>query len=298
VETLLLRSLGLLALFQLLGWTVIAAGRRRRSGFAAALLLAALAGAAGMQRRTDPALTLGSAVVAAFVVERAVRRGRGPWQTALVGLVPVVLAATLDVTGTDPRRSWSEMQHELDRLAGADSLGAVPSPTAPPEERVRLERTQALAVTASHWALRLLPAEIVVFALLQVLVLVVVAGRAVRAAGVPVAVLPVASWRVPFASIWALALGLALAATRHPVPVAAGLNLVVVVAALLALQGMAVVLAWFGRTARTPGRTWMVAVVAFSALVAWPFVPAALALLGAADLWVDFRRPRRAADDP
>jgi uncharacterized protein YybS (DUF2232 family) len=157
-----------------------------------------------------------------------------------------------------------------------------------------LAQSQQLAATASRWALRLLPAEILALALLQVLPLVVVAGGFRVRSGLPVAVLPVTAWQVPFASIWVLAVGLALAATRPPVTRIAGANLVLIVSAALAVQGLAVLWSWLERGLPPVARALLLASMV---LAAWPFLVLTLALLGTADLWVDFRRLRAVTED-
>jgi uncharacterized protein YybS (DUF2232 family) len=140
----------------------------------------------------------------------------------------------------------------------------------------------------------LLPAEILAMAMLQVLPLVIVAGRSRQRAGGTVAVLPVSHWQVPFPSVWGLAIGLALLATRSEVARIAGANVVCVVAVGLAIQGLAVLWSWLERGLPPPARALLLGSLV---LAAWPFLVVALALIGTADLWVDFRRLRPVTEE-
>jgi uncharacterized protein YybS (DUF2232 family) len=142
-----------------------------------------------------------------------------------------------------------------------------------------------------------LPAGIVGMALLQTLLVVVTAGRLVRAAGMFTPVLPVSRWQVPFGAIWGLVSGLALVAMRQPVTMVIGLNVAVLVGAWLAVQGFAVFLAALERTVAPALRNASLLLATLTTLVAWPLVAFGLALLGLLDLWVDFRKLRPAAGD-
>jgi hypothetical protein len=287
--SLFLRSLGLVALFEALAVTAILPAARRRT----AVVLGLLAGIVLLgvvQRRTEPALFLASGIFSGLLVRAAVRRGRGVWATTALGMAPVVLAATVELTGAG--QSWSDLRAQVETIAGARN--PPPSgPDPPPEEKRLQERTHAIAVLAATWALRLLPMEIAGMALLQVLPLVAFAGAIARRLHKPVAVPPVAGWTVPFAAVWALAFGLALVATRQRVAVVVGANIAALVGLWLAVQGFAVVLAFFGRGGPPFARGFLLLA---AALLAWPFLVSACAILGIADLWVDFRRLRRKAD--
>jgi Predicted membrane protein (DUF2232) len=291
--SLLLRSLGLVALFEILGLAVVAAAPGRRNVMVL-VMLAAIAATATALHSLDPALMLASAVVAGWAIAAVTRRSAGVWPTVAVGMIPVILAASLELAGVDPHVSWSELHAQVEELAG---IGLKPPSTeaeSTPEEQQLADRTQALARTASTWALRLVPMELVAMALLQVLPLVAFSGAWARRRGFPVGVPPLASWQVPFASVWMLAAGLALVATRQHTAVVVGANVVGVAALWFAVQGFAVGLTAFGRRGQRLLRGLL---LLLAALLAWPFVLSALALLGAMDLWVDFRRLRQAADE-
>jgi hypothetical protein len=292
--TLLLRSLGLLALFQLLGVTVLVAGRRRRALLVAGLLLAAIAGLTVALQDAEAGVFLASGVLAAAGVERAVRAGRSLWPVVFAGAVPVVLAAGFGLSNPNPQQAWSNLAAQVDSLAGVAHLPPPSGSQPPPEERRSREETERLAMAASQWALRLLPAEVLMMALLQTLPLVVVAGRLRQRDGGIAAVLPVSHWQVPFAVVWVLAVGLGLLATRSPVARIAGANLVFVVAVGLAVQGLAVLWSWLERGLPPPARALLLGSLV---LAAWPFLVGALAVLGTADLWVDFRRLRPVTED-
>jgi len=317
VESLLLRSFALLVLFQLLAAAVLVADRRGRGPAAAAILLVAIAGMVALQRSPDPGLFFASAVVCAFVVGRVVHAGATVWRAAAAGLIPVVVASALAFVGQDPQRAAGSLREQFEQMAKVsagrppgsgtpvarpDTLAtAAAAPdsqrTVPPEERQWREQTEQLASFAARWALRLLPAGIVGMGLLQSLLVVVMAGRLARAAGMRTRILPVGRWQVPFSAIWGLVAGLALVAMRQPVAVVVGLNLAVLVASWLAVQGFAVFLAALQRTVAPVLRNVTLLLATLSTLVAWPLVALGLALLGLLDLWVDFRKLRPAADD-
>ena len=289
---LLLRSLLVLVLFEGLGLLALLSDRGRRGPAAAAGFLAIVAGLAAWARSAEIGLLLGSAVVSGVVVSRTVRRGAGLWRAALVGLAPVVIASAVHVVGTNPSRSWQALRHEVEMLAA-------PPPSAPgggAEERALAEKYRDLAARASTWTLRLLPAELVVFDLAQVLLLVAVAGRRARGAGgdgsgVP----PLGRWRVPFGIVWFLALGLGLVGTRQDALVTAGMNVALVAAAVLSVQGLAVLVALLERSLPVVQVRW--AILGLAAVTALPVLAATAAVLGTADLWLDFRRARPAAGD-
>src|SRR6187200_426644 len=114
--TLLLRSFGLLVLFQLLAVAVLWAGSRSRATLVALGFGIGLAGLAYGMRDAEAALFLGSGVVAGWLIERAVRRGWSLWPTVLVGSLPVVLTAVFGLVNSDPRQAWHELSAQVDSL--------------------------------------------------------------------------------------------------------------------------------------------------------------------------------------
>jgi Predicted membrane protein (DUF2232) len=86
--------------------------------------------------------------------------------------------------------------------------------------------------------------------------------------------------------VWGWVMGLALALLPLP-PMArsVGANLLLVLAALYAVRGLAVFWAGSGRVPRP-----VIAAVGIVAMVLLPFVLGGLTLLGLADTWLDFRR--------
>ncbi len=96
-----------------------------------------------------------------------------------------------------------------------------------------------------------------------------------------------ARWRLPFYVVWALVAGLALLALRRDPAAGAGLNLVIVAAALLTLQGLSVQVDVVARALSPWGRAlfWILA-----ALFLAPVLLAASVLLGLVDQWLDLRR--------
>ncbi len=98
---------------------------------------------------------------------------------------------------------------------------------------------------------------------------------------------PFSRWRVPFYVVWALVVGLGLIVTRQPQLKHIGLNLALLAACILSVQGMAVQFFVTGRIMSPVGRVvfWTVMGVFFS-LVA---VASGVAL-GLVDQWWDIRR--------
>ena len=79
-----------------------------------------------------------------------------------------------------------------------------------------------------------------------------------------------------------------------------GGNVVTGVAVVFAVQGTAVALAAVERSAAQAAGALRFVIASLFVVVAvlmWPLLMTGLALLGAADLWVDFRRLRPAGDD-
>lgn len=148
---------------------------------------------------------------------------------------------------------------------------------------------------AARWALRLMPVELAVFAWVQVLIVIASARRVAVATGRQVELPRPSRWQVPFGWIWVLAAGLAFIATRQTVLVVVGCNAVAFAASVLAVQGAAVLWSAVERSPSPLGRAMLLAALA---LAAWPLFAGGLALVGAADLWVDFRRLRVAPQKP
>jgi hypothetical protein len=83
---------------------------------------------------------------------------------------------------------------------------------------------------------------------------------------------------------WVAALALRLFPTPDPWPVV-GANLLLLLTALCATRGLAVVVAGAGRVPRS-----VIAVLGVISMFLMPFVVGGLTLLGLADTWLDFRR--------
>ena len=120
-----------------------------------------------------------------------------------------------------------------------------------------------------------------------VLLLVRLSARYLRPAvelrGLP----PFHRWEVPFYLVWVLAAGLALVAARAGVFYQIGINLILIAASLLSIQGLAVQINLVGRVALPWLRVlfWAIAGVFFA-----PLVLAAAVLLGLFDQWLDLRK--------
>jgi hypothetical protein len=287
-----LRSLAVLVAFQSTALLVLVAAGRGRGRVVCLIAGVLLAVLAAMRRvPLDLAILMAGAAIAGWSVEGFVRRGRGLMACAGVGLLPILVATGIGFAGSDPGAAWTELRSQVETMAGVSARDSV---LVAPEDVLLRERQQRLARQAANWTLRLLPAELFGFFALQVLVMIVVAGRMAVRRGFRTAVLPVSAWRVPFASVWFLAVGLALLAVRQSAAVTLGANLAGAATVLLAVQGAAVLLAaserGFGRAAR-----WLV--LGLFVVTALPFVIVLAALVGLVDQWVDFRRLRFAGSD-
>jgi len=96
---------------------------------------------------------------------------------------------------------------------------------------------------------------------------------------------------VPDHLVWAVIAGGLMLVSQHEVVERAGLNILIVLAPLYAIQGLAVVRHFFQK-ARVPRP---LQGVGFGLFAVQPLLLLAAAGLGLSDLWVDFRKIRRAA---
>jgi hypothetical protein len=105
---------------------------------------------------------------------------------------------------------------------------------------------------------------------------------------------PFARWRLPFYLVWLLVAGLGLMLTRTAYLATAGLNLALLVACILSVQGIAVQWQVTSRLLSNLGRLlyWLVMGVFFA-----PLVLVSGVLLGLVDQWADLRRLEAAPGD-
>lgn len=97
---------------------------------------------------------------------------------------------------------------------------------------------------------------------------------------------PFAQWRLPFYVVWALVAGIGLLVTRRAPFADAGMNVVVVTASLLSVQGLAVQFHLSRRLLPPP------MLIVYWTLMGLAFVPLVVTsvVLGLADQWRDLRR--------
>ena len=105
---------------------------------------------------------------------------------------------------------------------------------------------------------------------------------------------PFSHWRLPFYLVWLLVAGLGLLLTRAPYLATAGLNLALLAACVLSVQGIAVQVHVTNRLLSKMGRVlyWLVMGIFFA-----PLVLASGAVIGLVDQWVDLRRLQAAPED-
>ena len=232
---------------------------------------------------------LASGVLCGFLVRRMLQEGAGVWRTSFVGLLPVLLASAAPFLFDAPDVIWQEFEQQVEALVAFPGGDEAATGAA---ERALVERQRELALAAGRWMLRLFPAELVVLNLFQVLGVVALAGWLAQRRGERTTVLPVTHWKVPFSTVWLLA-GLLLLLTFRWMPLTiVALNGALVVSAFLSTQGTMVFLHSMGRHI---AMRWRLLLLAVCALTALPLLMIFTALLGAADLWVDFRKLRTEA---
>ena len=277
-------SLAVLLLFQVLAVLGNQAVSRPRALLWTWLVLGGMVALAG-QWGLFP--WLASGVLCGYVVRRAIEARVDFWRAVLAGLLPVLIASAVPFVLGSPEAIWTEFESQIEQLV-APSEDSQEDPSGP-EERELMQRHRDLALDAGRWMLRLFPAEILVFNLFQVLGVVTLAGWLAQRRGQPDLVLPVTQWQVPFRAIWPLAAGLALVTLRSLPLTVIGLNIVVVMIAVFAVQGLSVLLFLMGRTMSVRTR---VLFLGLSALMVPPLLIAFAAVLGTADFWFDFRKLR------
>jgi hypothetical protein len=234
---------------------------------------------------------LASGVLCGYVVRRSLEQGAGLWRATIAGLLPVLIASAVPFVLGSPTEIWTEFQNQVEQLVVApEQPEEVPSG---PEERELIERHRELALKGVRWMLRLFPAEILVFNLFQVLGVVTLAGWMAQRRGEPPTLLPVTEWQVPFRAIWPLVVGLALVSLRSMPLTVLGLNILVVMVAVFAVQGLSVLLSMMGRLSLRTRVLWL----GVCALTVPPLLIAFAAVLGTADLWLDFRKLRTASPE-
>jgi hypothetical protein len=207
--------------------------------------------------------------------------------TALVvvaaALLPMILWSVIQVPVTEQLQMVSqEMLSVLE-----DNL---------PEGATHEQRTRALEEETrnldrmSALALRIYPFVIGVGLLGQAGIILALVWFSVRRLNIAIpgwTLPPFSRWRLPFYLVWLLVLGVALMLTRAPYLASAGLNLTLLVACVLSVQGTAVQFHVTNRMLSKTGRLlfWLVMGVFFAPLILISGV-----VLGLVDQWVDLRR--------
>ena len=200
-----------------------------------------------------------------------------------LALSPVLVWTTVQVPATEQLRIVNdEMLKSLEQNlpAGADPVQRA---RALDEQKRQLERITAMAAKIYPFVLSLgvLGQAGIVLSLLWLLV---------RALGMRPHrwLLPAFSrWRVPFYVVWVLVVGIGLLLTRQPPLTAIGLNLALLAAFVLSVQGIAVQFFVTGRMMSGLARVfyWLVMGFFFG-----PLIMASGVVLGLVDQWWDIRR--------
>ena len=206
------------------------------------------------------------------------------WKPGIILLLLAVVSLPVVLWSLDqmPMDEIFEAQKQQGLQARRELLMAGTKPGDEPPSLVQEEQIlddlfdMVLRLTPSAVALGLLFQAAVTFGLVWILVRVM--GLAPVLRGFP----PLSRWRFPFLVVWVLAAAVALMIVPLPLWPAAGLNLVLVVCSVLAVQGAA--LQWQMGSAGTP----MLLRLFFLFMAGMLFLP--LVLLGLADQWMDFRK--------
>lgn len=261
----------------------------------ARLLLTAALGLAAATVLGSPAVALAllAWVAGGLAAGRALRRGRRLDAVLALAVLPAVWL-TLAAGGS----AAEQVLDESGRRTAAMFERYLPSDGSPGGQETALAEARAGAEAALKIMRRLWPA-LVALSLLGHGIVAVSGGRWLacrggRGGAVPNWTVP-REWRLPFYVVWILVAGLALVAIRGEPATRAGVNLIVVAAALCAVQGLAVMAGLLHRAAPP----WLQAVLGLVALLLMaPLLVPAAALLGLMDQWLDFRRLAAAGDGP
>lgn len=212
-----------------------------------------------------------------------------------LALCPILIWTTIQVPVTEQLQIYSdEMLKSLEQNlpAGADDTQRSLAVAA---EREKLGKVADMAA-------KVYPFVLGVGVLGQAGIILALLWLAVRAVGLRLhgwRLPPFSRWRVPFYLLWFLVAGLGLMITRRAPLANIGLNLALLAACIISIQGIAVQFFVTGRMMSTLGRViyWTVMGIFFV-----PLVVASGVVLGLADQWWDIRRldaeiPSAAAPD-
>lgn len=225
-------------------------------------------------------------VAAGLVAGAAWRRGWRP-DVALLGTAAMLA----------PLAIWAAVQmpvHEQMAAIGDQSLKVLEQQAPPGTDPAELAKAREIGrqrmTQLTDLATRLYPSVIGVGLLGQavlLLLLVRLGGRLLAVTVTGRRLPPFAQWRLPFYVVWAMVAGIGLMLTRRAPLADAGLNLAVLAAAFLAVQGLAV---QYHLSRRFLPPVMLVIYWTFMGLAFVPLVATSV-LLGLFDQWRDLRGP-------
>jgi uncharacterized protein YybS (DUF2232 family) len=259
----------------------VVAGGPLAGGLAAAVALAGVAALLGgtnaivvALRQVAPGLVLGAVLVRRLHLPVALAVVAVASLVGILGLVRVFVPGGSQFFTLLGRQVEAQVA-DLDRLSSRLGLG----------DEAGLARESARVVAA---AMRVVGPGLVTVGLLVVaLVNCVVARLCLRGRGFRA----FAEETVPDHLVWGVIAAGVMLVSQHEGIARVGVNLLVVLAPLYAIQGLAVLRHFFQR-ARVPRP---LQGVGFGLFALQPLLLVAAACLGLSDLWVDFRKIRRAA---
>lgn len=232
-----------------------------------------------------------SLLPAAYVLAAGILGGEAPYTSggkALVAVMGAWGAVALVIGAVNHVNLYAEMLKAIDMGLAQTWANYRKMPDFPVESAAEFEQLFA-AMRATVPVI--MPGMLVVSAITIVWANMTLAGGLLARRGYP-SWPPFASWRLPEVLVWPLIAAGFMLFTGGLVRSAA-LNVVLVLATLFQVQGVSVALHLLGRwNVPRPVRVLLLFVVMIQA-----YGIVLLALLGVADIWADFRKPRPAASD-
>lgn len=268
----------------MLGHTFLKGGR---SATILALLITTVAMASLISPGVAAWYLVQCGLIAISVAELA-SRGFNPvrnilWTTAISSAAAATLLAALTFgSGSNPQLFIEkEIRESISTVTKLYESAALPT-----EE---LDALQSGFTTVGETMLRIYPALATIHLGVVALFTLWFFIRAATASGRPVVTMPLKEFRAPTALIWVLILaGFTMLLPNLPASTAA-LNLLVLVAVIFFVQGVAVLLTLAERTNFSASLKFLLTVL----LITQPYLAAAVAALGIFDYWGDYRTPKK-----
>lgn len=209
-----------------------------------------------------------------------------------LGLITLALLPALIWASAQPvMMSELKAQHAEYRVVFLEAMEMELPENISDEQRAQaLEETGQQYDEVAQWVIRVLPATLALGVLGQaglILGLVLLIGRKAGLQGLGRRLPRFSHWRLPFYLVWLLILSVGLMITTVEVLFTIGLNLALVIATLLSVQGLAVQVVVTNRVMSPIGRVVFWGVMGIFLILV---LAASSVLLGLLDQWFDLRR--------